>query len=127
MTIQRLILIVTAACALAACGQKPESVAPVATLDAAAVNSSSVDAATSAAEDRIARDQRRNADVHAMAAKLADDPGLLAKQTEVCGAAPATNEPAPLVVPCMAQAEAHEILTQRSAQASGGVKNTGSL
>ena len=62
-----------------------------------------------------------------MAAKLADDPVLLAKQTEACSAAPATNEPAPLVVPCMAQAEAHEILTQRAAQASGGVKNTGSL
>jgi hypothetical protein len=89
--------------------------------------SATIDAAASAAEDRIARDEKRNADVHVMAAKLADDPVLLAKQTEACSAAPATNEPAPLVVPCMALAEAHEILARRAAQASGGVKNTGSL
>ena len=127
MTIHRLILIVTAASALAACGQKAGIIAPAAGGDTAAASSAGIDAAASVGEDRIERDEKRNADVNAMAARLADDPVLLAKQTEACSAAPATNEPAPLVVPCMAQAEAHEILANRAAQASGGVKNTGSL
>jgi predicted small lipoprotein YifL len=127
MKIHSLILILTAASVLTACGPKTPSVAPAAPGEASAASSAAYNAAVGEAEDRVARDIKRNADVHAMAARLADDPALLAKQTEACAAAPATNEPAALVVPCMAQVEAYDILARRAQQSSGGVKNTGSL
>jgi predicted small lipoprotein YifL len=127
MKIHSLILILASASALTACGQKPQLVAPAAPGEASASGPQADNAAVGEAEDRVARDIKRNADVHAMAARLADDPALLAKQTEACAAAPATNEPAALVVPCMAQVEAHDIIARRAQQSSGGVKNTGSL
>lgn len=126
MHTRSLFLLLTAAIVLSSCAPKSPSVAPAVTSEASTASTATRKAAA-AAENRIARDKRRNADVHAMAEKLADDPALLAQQTEACSVAPATNEPADLVVPCRAQAEAHEILAQRAQQSSGGVKNTGSL
>jgi predicted small lipoprotein YifL len=127
MKIHSLILILAAASALTACGSKTPSVAPAAPGEASAASSAAQPDAAKGATDAPVQWKKERTAIDAMAQQLADDPALMAKQSGICGSAPAQLQPPELRAPCTARDEAIDIIAKRAQQASGGVKNTGSL
>ena len=122
--IHRFILVATAAAALAACGAKTPS-EPLAAAGAAGSAAPS-DHPGAVADAQTQWKASRDA-IDTMSRQLANDPALMAKQSNACGSAPAQLQPPKLQAPCAARDAALAIVAGRAGQANGGVKNTSSL
>jgi len=119
--IYKVMLVMTASGALAACGAKTPT-EPLAAAGAVASSYTSQPGPDAQAQWKANRDA-----IDTMARQLANDPALMAKQSNACGSAPAQLQPPELQAPCAARDAALAIMVGRAGQAAGGVKNTGSL
>jgi len=127
MKIATPIALVCALSLLVACGRRTEALAPAAPADTALASDAAPTDGAKPPVDPQAQWRRDRQTIAAMSQQLAADPALMAKQSQICGSAPAQLQPHALAVPCRARDEALDIMVKRAQEASGGVRNTGNL